>query len=225
MTSALSVYNQALSASHAKGRLASLSENSREREVCELWYGSVRKLVQEAAYWPGCKAVDHLALISSRTEGTWSSGQPAPPYSFKYALPANYLRAWHLASYMPFDIYYDNSISRNVLVTDDAEALLFYALDQEEVGAWTPGQVMATVYGLAAHIVGPLSGERFLIQKNLQMANTQLQDAKAMSYNSSQQVLQSIPPQLMARGYRGSVPSPRFYYPLGSVFALDNVRG
>ena len=62
----LALYNQALSAVRARGRLSSPTENSREREECDIWYPTVRDVVQESAYWESCRTTERLTLLKER---------------------------------------------------------------------------------------------------------------------------------------------------------------
>jgi hypothetical protein len=219
------VYNLALSAIHAKGAVASLLERSREREVCERWYPLVRDTVQEAAYWPSCTATERLALAEERNFSlAWSAGNPAPQYSFVYYLPADYLRARYLASFLPFTVEFDSTRSRRMLHTSEPDAALVYTRQSDNVLDWTPGQKMATVYGLAAHIAGPITGSRALTADCISKANSILMDAQASAQNAQDQQAEILPAVFQARGYAGGVSSPAFYYPTGGYFSAAVVN-
>jgi len=197
--SVLDVYNQALSAVHAKGRLTSLTAAKREREECDIWYDDVVRTVQEAAHWPGCRVLERLTLSSTRSfSSDWTATDAQPEYKYKYVLPENYLRAWHLTNYDRFSLHYDVANDEVYLSTNTEDAVLVYSFLQEDVRHWTPGQVFATAYGLAAHIV--------------------LMSAQASALNAEDMQLDSIPQPLLARGYTGAVNAPKYYYPYGGLF-------
>lgn len=225
ITSALDIYNTALSAVHAKGRLSSIEENSREREECDIWYDIVLRTVQEAAFWPSSRQVSYLALLAERnTSADWVETDPMPEYRFKYALPAACLRPWYLTDFSRFSLSFDASINAITLSTNVENAALVYARKQELITLWSPGQILATVYGLAGHIGGPITGRGEIVQKNFNLANQILLDAQMAVANSEFQQLESIPEVIMARGFAGGRNSPRFYYPYGAVFTASSTN-
>lgn len=223
--STLDIWNLALSAAQAKGRLSSPTDASVEREECETWYDTVIGVVQEAAHWEGSRAFQRLTLLSTRDFGVaWSSGDPAPEFQYAYALPTNYLRARHLTDYTRFSIDYDASRNRRVLSSNTELAVLVYNRLQTDVTRWSEGQKMATAYGLAAKISGPLSRKSNLVAQNTQLANRHLEDAQGSIDNSDSYMVESIPPWIAARGYADLAPETRFIYPLGSVFSAAVVN-
>lgn len=220
-SSVLDVYNAALSAATAKGRLSSLSENSKEREECERWYDLTIKTVQEAAYWPGSEVLARLPLMRQRDANlTWEAADPRPQYMFKYALPPNYLRAWYLTDYSRFAVHFDVGSDTNVISANSKDAILVYARLQRNVNSWTSTQTLATIYGLAGHISGGLTGKEQLVKRNFELANNILMDAQAAAANSQDQLnAESIPPQIYARTGGSAVQSStRFIYPVGALF-------
>lgn len=218
-TTALEIYNLALSAAHAPGRLTTTSDQRREAEECNLWYDLVVRTVQEGAHWPCCKRFDYLTQLEERTAGdTWTAADAAPRYSYKYALPADYLRAWNLLNYEAFDIHYDASTDQNVLSTNTDDAVLVYSCLQDDVAHWAPAQTQATIYALAAVISGGLRGKQSVMQKNIQLANSILIDAQAIAASEGEATLEFIPPSILARGGISGVASSRFLYPFGSLF-------
>lgn len=223
-SSALDVYNAALSAIHAKGRLSSLAENSREREECDIWYDLVLRVVQEAAFWPSSKKVVYLPLVSERGNAAWTVADPLPGYKYSYALPSDCLRPWHLIDYSRFALSFDSTEDGVLLHTNTEKAVLSYAFLQTNVLHWTPQQLMATIYGLAGHVAGPITGRGELVQKNFNLANTILIDAQAAAANSDDDRIDNVPEVLLARGYAYPGTS-RYFYPHGSLFVGSNVSG
>jgi len=178
--SALDIWNLALSAVHAKGRLTSLTDNKKERYECETWYDITVRTVQEAAFWPSSKRSSVLEDQQEVTDTTETSTH----FSYSYRLPYDLIRPRYLVSYLPFELLYDWNTVEVRLHTNDDNARLVYTALQEDVKMWTPGQVMATAYGLAGQIAGPLTGRGELIQKNFRLANGYLMDAQASVLNS-----------------------------------------
>lgn len=224
LSSTLDVYNAALSAVHAKGRLSALDENSREREECDIWFDIVLRTVQEAAFWPSSRQLSYLALSKERNaQADWLETDPMPQYRFKYALPTDCLRPWHLTNYDRFALAFDSANESVMLHTNTEKAVLVYARKQVLVTLWTPGQIMATVYGLAGHIAGPITGRGEIVQKNFNLANGLLTEAQTAAANSEESQLQSIPQTILARGFAGGLNTPRYFYPHGSAFNSASV--
>ena len=218
MTTALDLYNMALSSAGAQGSLSSLSDQVREKEICDIWYPTVRRSVQRMARWPGSAKIHRCALISERDLGEYwdETLDPNPRFSYKYALPSDYLHAWHLGSYEQFSI--DFLAGRKVLSTSRPQAILHYAFDQEVVNNWAPDQLLATVHALAGYI-GATIGQPELIGVNKQEALRIGERAAAQAANEQHVQIEHIPDWLHARGYEDAAPSARYYYPLVNHFA------
>lgn len=214
----LAVWNQALSAARARGRVQSLAENSPEQEVCEQWYETVARTVQAAAWWGSCRTTARLAQLSESDETGWAAGRPEPGYGYSFALPTNYLHAWYLSDFSRFAISYDSTRSRRVISTNAPAPIFTYARFNNDPDQWDQGQLMATIYALAAHISPTLSGQQSTVANNFKLANDFLEEARASTANEQvDDAVQSIAPWISARGY-GSGASTRFFYPLGSLF-------
>lgn len=218
-TTVLGIYNAALSAIRAKGRLSSLTDRSREREECDIWYPLIRDRVQEAAYWPGCRTTARLALLQQRnTALDWAAGDPETQYHFSYSLPANYLRAWYIDSFESFTLSFDSTRTSRVLNTNVSEAVLVYAAVQDNPVFWTPGQRQATIYALAAAIAGPISGQNSLQELNYNLADAAIMQARSDAQMAQNFIPETLPPALAARGY-SNPDRTRYYYPYGSLFS------
>lgn len=218
-TTVLGIYNAAISAARGKGRLSSLTDATRERTECDIWYDQIRTQILEAAYWPTARQVARLALVNTRDfAADWAAGNPEPQFTYKYILPSNCLRPWYLANYEQFVINYNVGEGSLMLNTNVEDAVLIYAGDQLNPALWSPGLRMAVVYGLAAAISGAIKGENSLVQLNYQLANEQIMAARANVaglLNIRQEVL---PPALAARGYSLSE-EVQYFYPYGDMFA------
>lgn len=220
ITTALDVYNAALQACHAKGRLSSLSENKKERYVCDQWYNLTLQTVQEAVHWPSCKATSVLAgKVTRDFSDDWVNTDPEPQFKYSYNLPANCLRPRYLTNYDRFSLGLDDDFDAMKLSTNTDDAVLVYTVLQENVSLWSPGQLQATIYGLAMHIAGPITGRGELINKNMNLANGFLADAQASVLNSFDIRTDYIPDVLQARGYTGPDMNARYLYPFGSFFS------
>lgn len=218
--SALDIYNAALSACHAKGRLTSLTDNKRERVECDTWYDIVVRVVQEASFWPSSRQSETLQDQEERVSTTLNN--PLPDFQYTYQLPYDYLRPRYLASYMPFQLAFDVSKGCVRLHTSDPTPVLIFSALQEDVETWTSTQTMATIYGLAAHISGPITGRGELMQKNYNLANELLVQAQASAINSEDFRVEWVPEVIKARGYSGPEQTSKYYYPFGGLFGSAN---
>lgn len=216
--SVLSIYNAAISSAGGKGRLSSLTQVSKEREACDIWYEIVRNTVQEAAYWPSTKSTERLTLLSERNFSLdWQTGMPQAPYRYKYQLPADYLRPWHLHDYAVFELLVDSATGITELHTDTQNAVLTFARVNNTPSQWPATQQQATSWALSAHIVPDTSGKTGLMERNFNLANELLLQAQASAANSQNARTEVEPPTLAARGTSAQLPS-RFFYQHGSLF-------
>lgn len=216
-TTVLGIYNAAISAARGKGRLATLTDNTRERTECDIWYDQVRTQVLEAAYWPSARKLERLTTTLDTRDFTvdWVNSDPEPQFTYAYQLPTDYLRAWHLVNYEQFILSWRTD--KVVLHSNIEEPVLVYAFDQTDPAKWTPGLRMAVVYALAAAISGPLKGENSLVQINYQLANEQILAARANVAGLLSDQKEVIPPALSARGYTLAEET-RYFYPYGDLF-------
>ena len=173
-------------------------------------------MVQEAAYFPSSRMAE--ALTGQEKDTTTDTADPLPEFAYSYTLPEDLLRPRYLASYLPFQLAYDWQKGENRLHTNDANPVLIFSALQPDVTVWTRSQVMATIYGLAGHIAGPISGRGELIQKNFNLADKFLMDAQAASINGEDFQVEHVPDVIKARGYTGPDNSSRFFYPFGGTF-------
>lgn len=214
----LDIYNRAISAVGGKGRLSSLTDNARTREECDIWYPLVRDQVQEGAYWPACRTTARLGLLATRDfSADWASGDPETQFKYRYTLPANCLRPWHLVDYQYFSYNYDDSRGELVLDTNAENAVLVYAVRNTNPGLWSATQVAATVFGLAAYIARPVTGQSGVEDRMFRSANDQLLIAQSDAANSQGFRLETTAPGHYFRGYEDSNQT-RYFYPHGSLF-------
>lgn len=206
----LEIYNLALSAINARGRLTSLTENKREAAECNLWYEMVVKTVQSAAFWSSCGASEAL----TRTSG------PQDGYNYAYDLPVQCLRPRYLHSMMPFSITTNPYSFFKQINTNDPQAVLSYTFYQSDPDGWLPEEQQAIIHALAANIAGPITGRGELIQKNFNLANQFLLDAQANDQNSFNHSRDFVPSVIAARGYDGPDTSASFIYPSGNIFGV-----
>jgi hypothetical protein len=225
-SSEVTVYNLALNAVGTRDNVSSPTENSREAEVCRLWYTSVRDQILASAPWPEATDIRYLSLITSADadgDEQWAYEDPRPGYSYVYALPTDCLRPQYLTSWERFLITsYGNN--RRALHSNSYQAILAYTKRLEPVALWGAELQMAIVYGLAAHICMPLSGKPSRARMLVQSANDLVLAARESAANMSDEVHDTLPEWIRARGFSDGGSRSRFAYPYGALLGLPNVN-
>ena len=219
ISSETSVYNLALNAIGARDNVSSPSENSREAEVCRLWYSVVRDQVLASAAWPEATEIAYLAQLSEQEDGVWVDGEPRQGYTYAYSLPNDLLRPQYLTDFGRFLIT-SHTGDQRALHSNTAQAALVYTKRLETISLWNPELQMAIVYALAAHICMPITGKPSRAKMLVQQANEFILQARESAANASQEHHESIPDWITARGY-GGITTQRYYYPYGSLLSLS----
>lgn len=216
ISSETSIYNLALNAIGARNNVTSPTENSREAEVCSLWYSAVRDQILEAAAWPESTKFAHLALISTQDDDTWTSGEATPGKQFAYAKPVDMLRPQYLNGFGQFQM--TNGPNGQVYInTNSEQAMMFYTFRNELVAQWSASLQMAVVYGLAGHISMPLTGKTQRTNLMFNQANQLIMQARENAANvNTAPVLESIPDWISGRGYT-AVSQTHYVYPFGNL--------
>lgn len=221
VTSEVGVYNLALNAVGERSNVSSPTENSRQAEVCSLWFETVRNHILSAAPWPEATTFDYLAEVSEQDDDEWTSGEPAPGFQFAYALPSDCLRPRHLSTFERF-LYTERGNQRR-LHCNREKAILHYTKLQKNIALWSPDLLMAVAYGLAAHICNPLSGKPSRARMLAEQANELILGARVNAANSENYQHESIPEWITARGY-SDIEAPRHIYPYGNLLSVSNVN-
>lgn len=227
--SELEIYNLALGAIGTRTSVSSLTENSREREVCGLWYDITRDTILRAAWWPSVKKWARLALLAERTNfnDDWVDTNPGPQWTFAYALPSDMIAPRHLSTYGRFtiELYSPTSGSEvKALMTDDESPILQYSKRQKLVQMWDESLAMAVVYGLAANIAMPLTGKFEVALKMQEQANALVFRAREAVANDQVNQYETIAPWHAARGYAEAPPRTQFLYPYGPALSITSEK-
>lgn len=219
VTSVTHVFQLALDAVGTRTNISSPTELSREAEVCARWYPIVRDNIFRAAFWPSTKRYARLAVLAERdyTED-WTDAAPAPDWRFAYGVPSDFISARHLVSFARFDlVWYSNE--RVALQTDQENAILHYSFRNENPAAWDSGLQLAVITGLAAYIALQLTGKPSRTKFLIDQANAIIQDARVAAANELHNALESVPPEMLARGASWTTPTPRYIAPYGPLLS------
>lgn len=215
----VAIYNLALDAIGARNRVSMPTENSREAEACNLWFPNIRDQVLASARWPEATKIARLGQLATQADDTWTVGDPAPAYTYAYALPPDCLRPQYLSDFGRFVIQHYTPENR-ALMTNTYSPLLTYTFRQEVIPLWSPELKMAIVYGLAASICASLTGKPSRSKTLIALANENILLARQTAANTDNEVLDALPEWISARGFTDGSANTRYFYPYGSLLVL-----
>jgi len=223
MPDQVTLYNQALSLAGSKSSVSSLTENSREVEVCNLWYDEARRSVLSAAFWPSARKFQALAVLKERDfNSTWTEGDPSPPFKFAYALPSEMLRPRYIDNFARFSVDLLSPTSR-ALMSDQEDALLYFTLDQKNIALWDAQLYTAVVHLLAHRIQMPLHAKERRAQMLFSLATEIILEARATTANELQNMqIEVLPEWIQVRGYGGGARTWRYVYPYADINAIGS---
>jgi hypothetical protein len=223
-----SLFNLALSAVGTRSLTSDPNENSREAEICRLWFPQTRDQVLRAAPWAAARSTARLPILGEQTSDTWGTGSPVPGSRFAYGIPADFLYPRFIYGYARFEMgTYAPTVAATpqpALFTDVEAPLLTYTSRQTNIALWDHGLFMAIAYGLAANIAMPLHGKPQRAKEALMQANETIMQARVQTANEDFVSLDHIPDWLAARGISSPSLVTRYIYPVGPMLAVANVQ-
>lgn len=178
------ICNMALSAI-AKGRIASISEDSEEARQCKIYYELLRKNLLSSFRWGFADKSAKLALVNT----------DIPKWTYAYAYPNDCLVVRQLynrengiiydASRKDTDYHeYDVSAisdSAKVIMCDIENAYLDYTADIKNAEQFAPLFCEALAHNLAAHLAMPLTASQSTAQAEMQLYQIAIHQAMAAS--------------------------------------------
>lgn len=223
-TDIVALYNLALNAIGARSNISLPSEDSREAEVCNLWFPNIRDQILASAPWPEATKMERLALLSvhDNTNGLWLQGDPRPDLLNAYALPTDLLRPHYITNYTHFTIQSYGDENR-ALMTNGESPILIYTFRHTKPAFWGQELQMAIMYGLAAAACVPLTGKTSRAKLLLEQANQAIIAARETAANLSTERFESLPDWISARGFSDGALQSRYFYPFGSLLSVSNV--
>lgn len=221
VTDEVGVYNLALNAIGERSNISLPTESSRQAEVCNLWYESVRNQILAAAPWPEAMGLVYLALQDTQDDATWTEEEPRRGYNYVYALPEDCLRPRYLDNFGKFLLTERANV--RLLHTNHDQAVLAYTKRLSNIALWSPDLLMAVAYGLAAHICTPLSGKPTRSRVLAEKANEIMLNARANAANSQTEMHEALPDWIKARGYQDPQTT-QYFYPMGSLLSISGVN-
>lgn len=215
--SVVELYNQALSLAGTRSRLTTIGDTTREAELCNQWYGTVRDQVFRAAHWSCSKKAKRLAVLVERDFGVdWDESDPLPGYRYAYGLPSDMMIPRFSSTYSKFELGQNGT--QNALMSNEENLILIYNATVEDTARWDMLLASAVFSALAASIVKPLTGSTTKAKDLYGMANERIMEARVASANDDHITFEAMPPWLSARGIGGLGDPSRYIYPLGPMF-------
>jgi hypothetical protein len=164
------IANMALSHIGQNAQIASLDDDDPAAAVCKLFYTSALERLLGDFDWRFARARAVLVEITN--------DDPPPAWDYRYALPADCVAAREIednlrvraaADRIPFDKSY-SSVNGPTLVTDLADAVLWYTANVANTVYFPPRFAYALSWYLAADIAMPLSKDARLAESMRQRA-------------------------------------------------------
>jgi len=221
-TDVVVLYNLALDTIGARANLASPLEQSREAEVCNLWFPNIRDQVLSAAAWPDATKMERLVELSVQDDDTWVQGEPRPDLLYAYGAPSDMLRPQYLSDYTKFAVQTFGTENKAIM-TNAVSPILIYTYRNTQVGMWSSELQMAIMFGLAASICTPLTSKTSRAKTLLDQANDRILAARESAANTNDERLDSLPDWIAGRGYTDVSSQQRFFYPFGALLTSANV--
>lgn len=215
-TSKVEIFNQAIDLGGGRATVSDANEHSREAQLCNRWYDSVRDNLLKSAPWPCTKAWARLAVLAERTDNSdWSGTSPAPGWKYAYARPADCLSPRFLHSYSRFE---QGRQGNNLAIfANEPEAVLSYCARCDEINLWSVDLERAVIFSLAAHISYALQGKEARWDRLIAVAVQLAMESRAAAANEEDLPQDTIPDWIAARGFNGTVREARFIYPYENV--------
>lgn len=219
------LYNLALSAIGTRAIVDLPSENSREAEICNLWYEVVRDTVLRAAPWSSARNTVRLGLLATRDfELAWVEGDPEPPWLFTYAQPSDFLYPRYLDNFQHFQLgvrrITNPASTTPVIFTNVESAILVYTYRQTDMNYWDADLYHAVSQALAAAIAMPLHGKAGRAKLAIDTANAAIMNARAAAANENTLQYDHVPDWLIARGVTSQTPPSGYVFPSGPLLSV-----
>ncbi len=220
----VSLFNLALSTIGTRSSVSATTEASREAEVCNIWYEISRDVVLRAAFWPSTLAHKRLAVLKERTNlsADWTADDPAPDWVFAYGEPSDMIAPRFLTTFSRFTVDWwkpTTEAHKKAIMTNQPEAILQYSFRQDNPGEWDDSLYLAVAYALAMNIAMPLHSKLKVMQATREAANALIISARVNVANAEENLLDTIPEWISARGYGNAAPQGKFFWPYGPILA------
>ncbi len=181
--------------------IVSMSEQSRESELCNILYDDALDRCLESAEWSFSKRRKLLAEVA---------GTPPQPWGYQYALPAGAVRGLWIENTLkcgasrpdqdiPFTIELDPDNETKILYTDERGVCLVYQVRVTNTDLFSGLFRSLLSWELALDLRGPIAGKKVKIQEITQPLELDRQRAIALDFSSETEVPEPGGPGVAAR--------------------------
>ncbi len=214
----VTVWNLALATAGSRATVSSEDENSREANLCRLWYDPVKDNVLKTSSWPSTKRYSRLAVLAERdSSADWVNTDPSPGYKFAYAVPDGMLAPRYLTTYARFELEMLGDVL--AIMTNEEQAVLHYSAKQDDVTRWDAGLDMAMVYSLGAHMSQGLNGKVGLASRLDEKAFSFVVSAQTDIANEADDYSDKLSSWHSSRGFTDVPVQTQFFYPYEALNA------
>ncbi len=222
-TSQVAICNLALDSIGTRSTISSLTEASAEAQACARQYEPALEAVLQAAHWNFARKQIALAVLK---DGTVQPSQNVPqPWVYEYAVPSDMLQArfvmpiavsqnttfvgtpavqYPITPTVRFIVSSDedqNGNPINVILTNQAQAILCYTYRCTNVNLFDSQFVTAFANYLGSKLAIPLTGDKEKARMAFQLADLTCKAAQASNANEGPDIINNTPDWIAMRGY------------------------
>lgn len=179
--SQVAICNLALGHIGDRGRIEALTENGVQSRECLRWYDLSLQEALEAFDWSFARRRIALAVHSDDPPAEWA---------FRYALPADCLKARRLvnpagpkANAVPYELELSDDGTQRTLLTNLEDAVLVYTRVQNDPLLYSTQFVLALSHTLASHIALALTGKTAIAEQQMKLAYARTFEAAGSNAN------------------------------------------
>jgi hypothetical protein len=239
----VTICNMALGEAGARTTITSLSEKSKEANLCAIYYTPARDAVLQAARWNFARKQLNLALLK---DATATPPQAVPvPWLYEYAFPSDCIQGRYIMPMFdslpgtvaglpaasvyrgpPVKFVVSNDLDTSgadirVILTNQPQAVFVYTKQTQDPNQFDAQFVECLAATLAAKLIKPLTGKSPTAQ--MEIAKGLIISAAASNGNEGMMVQEHTPDWMRVRGYMSDWQFPEFFMTDGSVGQFNTI--
>ena len=186
VTSTVAICRMALTNIGASASIESLTEDSKEANLCNTWFDQARLETLEAFDWSFARRRVALALHSEDApEGLWT---------FRYQYPDSCVSLRYIVNPLgtdedavPFETELNSDGTQKTVITDEEDAIGVFTSDVTNPGLFSRHFVQTLARKLGAHIAFDITGKQEIVDKQNQAWAYMISTATGHNANERQQ--------------------------------------
>lgn len=211
-----SLFNLALTVIGSPPLVSDPEEKGKAQDILRLWYPVACRAVFTSFHWASLRGIRRLSRALTRNEGaSFADSDPAPGYSYAYALPADMIQPQYLEDFSPFRL--GRVGEEKLLFSNNPAPILSYTIDSDDPSIWEPDLYMCVIWSIAAGINTANNGKAPLTQKLEQQVLDLIDRAKVNAANEDDTYFDSPPSFWDGTGFTLPGLANRYYYPTASL--------